>query len=107
MPLREIVPPTIVGRGQWRDVPIQHARPKFRTWTGSGIPNQKHIRGVMYEIEPLMEPPPESRLDGVHRNYSYGIQRGSHIGSLPTQPPLNEAPTTPLVEWHDAMRTLQ
>jgi hypothetical protein len=57
------------------------------------------------KIELLMEPPPEPRIDGVHRNYTYDIQRGSHIDSLPTQ--LNEAPATPLVEWHDAMWTLQ
>jgi hypothetical protein len=50
------------------------------------------------KIEPLMDPPPTPRLDGIHRNYSYGIQHGSHIDSLPTQPALDEAPTTPLVE---------
>jgi hypothetical protein len=48
------------------------------------------------KIEPLMEPPPKPRLDAIYPDYSYGIQRGSHVDSLPTQPPLGTAPTMSL-----------
>ena len=48
-------------------------------------------------IEQLMEAPPTPR--GI-LNYSYTIQHGSHVDSLPTQAPL--APnTSPLVTYDE------